>query len=185
MGATSLNTGASVLPLSGNYGGTSPTQTSFSNSSFAFVETLFADRNNPLCPDCLEFVISVENRNPAESTILLQSVSTEDFTGFQTDVAFYTPSAGDIAPFLASRSQDGSEITFTLAVPSGGTSDALIIYTNATSYGPGNLDVGTSLQTIDPPAFAPTSAATPEPSSFVLLSTGLLSVAGALKRRLA
>ncbi len=183
--ATPLNPGASVVPLTGSYGGTSRTQTSFSNSSFGFVETVFADTGNPLCPNCLEFVISVQNDNSATSGILLQSVSTEDFTGFQTDVAFSSPAAGDTAPSLATRSQDGSEITFNLNVPPNGSSDDLIIYTDATTFGPGNIDIGTSLQTIDPPAFAPTSAVTPEPSSFLLLGTGLLTVAGALKRRLA
>ena len=179
--ATPLNPGSSVVPLSGSYSGTQLAAAVFNTSFVGVTETVFADAGNPLCPNCLDFVILVDNQNSTSSAIFVQSVSTEDFSGAQTDVAYFSQSPDIPPPFLASRTPDGTEITFYLAIPPGTSGDLLIIYTNAAAFGPGNIDVGTSLRTIDPPAYAPTSTATPEPSSFILLSTGLLGLAHRLK----
>lgn len=185
--ATPLAPGGSVVPLPGSYSGTQLAATVFATSSAAVTQAVFADGNNPLCPNCLDFVIFVSNHNSAASAISVESVSSEDFTGFETEVAYSSTFAADSAPLFASRTDDGRQIAFSTAILPNTQGDALIIYTNATTFGPGNIDIGTSLQTIDPPAYAPTSATTPEPSGFILLGTGLigpslLGLAGRFKR---
>jgi PEP-CTERM motif len=100
-------------------------------------------------------------------------------------------SHGTVAPQLVDRVTAGTvgfsfNAPFTIPVSPGTTSTVLIIQTNATNFEPGAANIiDGSVASVG--AFAPsgtTTRPTPEPSSLMLFGTGLLTVAGALRRKL-
>ena len=106
---------------------------------------------------------------------------------FTTSVAYADD--GSEAPDMVSRSANGNKITFDFTpYLYDGTSDSLIIYTNATAYDEnGGITVGALA--VDPAGYQPIAAGgssvTPEPGSLALFGTGILGLGGVLRKRFA
>jgi hypothetical protein len=103
-----------------------------------------------------------------------------NFDSFLTNVGYNT-SVGTVAPTSVTRNSAG-DIAFNFSgVVTGQESNFLIIETNATNFTSGffSLQDGTAGTGA---AYQPT-AATPEPSSLMLMGSGLVSAAGMFMRR--
>lgn len=134
------------------------------------------DPSNPFGTNDLDFVYAVLNE--ATSTDSIGRITASDFSGFSTDVGYYTPTtpffmgvAGTVLPGTVDRlSSDTVGFDFSTLSP-GQESTVLVIKTNATSYKSGLLNISdsTSGSVI---AYAPTGTPTPEPALIWLLAAG-------------
>ncbi len=154
------------------------------------VSEVNSDPANVFCAGCLDFLYAVGN----DSTSLdsMQRVTASLFAGFLTDVGV-TPSRGCFgsqgifpgnAPISVDRSIDGNTVGWNWAIGAGidpgYCGPVLIIETNARAYTAGTLSIiDSGVATV--PSFAP---AVPEPGSMMLLGTGLLGLAGIVRRKL-
>jgi len=139
---------------------------------------VFSDPLNTYCPGCLDFFYFVGNSGVEPITGLFAA----SFQDFPLNVG-YAVVPGGVAPSSITREPDGNGILFSFA-PSVGQdqfSDFLVIQTPANSYTFGSATVEARGGTFGNggSAFQPT----PEPASLLLVSSGLLGIAGIVKAR--
>jgi hypothetical protein len=114
-----------------------------SGLGFVYSEGVLTDDPlNPYGLNDLDFVYSFLNN--ATSTDLISMIETANFTGFSTDVGYFTAAAfpgGTIAPITVSRTT-ASTVAFNLnGFAPGDETLVLVVKTNATSFGAGTLTV--------------------------------------------
>jgi hypothetical protein len=133
---------------------------------------------NSICATCLTFVYQIQDLS-GNAVLHLTGYS---FDSLMTDVGFNAAS-GSVAPDTIDRSLDGTTINFDFLAGAGVTpgtlSDLLVVETNATRFAPGLV----SLQDGSAGTEAALAPSVPEPSSFLLLGTGLFALAGVAKRK--
>jgi hypothetical protein len=108
---------------------------------------------------------------------IMSTLAANDFAGWSTDVEYRTDGLGDKEPTRATRSADGSDVTFIFGNSLFSSEESLFMHilTNAKAYTTGQttltLTDGSSvvLSTYQP--------AVPEPGSMVLLALGIVAIA--------
>jgi len=146
------------------------------------------DASNPYGASDLTFYVAVQDNS--SSVDALERVTVSSFTGFSTDVAYdnttycgFSPcTAALVDPTSVSRSLNGSVVGFNwpagAPIGNGDWSSSLLIFTNATTYKPGQVAIIDS-GSADLVGYAPS---VPEPATLSLLGIGLLGLFGFRKK---
>ncbi len=144
---------------------------------------VYADPTNSLCSGCLDFVYQFTNNGPQSN----QRYSMSSFTGYMVDVG--TSPFGVHDPNTVSRSslQGGDVISFNFDqfgndVHPGETTVLLVIDTNARNFTNGFLSAqdGTAGFGV---GYQPAGSPVPEPTSLMLLGSGVLAAGSLLRKR--
>jgi hypothetical protein len=172
----------------GTFNATNTKGKSFETGSYKVF--VISDTSNVFGSGDLTFVISVSN--DASSLNGLEHISMGDGTGFKNvlvNVGYGNDgnAYGTDAPVSADETIYGTvEFNFPggSAIKAGDGSQYLVIQTNAKNFTFGNLGIiDSATATVDGYVPAPSMAETPEPSSLMLLGTGLIGGASTLLRR--
>jgi hypothetical protein len=183
--ATPLLPGTSIAASTLTYGGT---LVGFSSGAITpgtfmgvYTESVYSDPLNTYCSGCFDFVYQIANYG---TTGVIEHLTGYSFDSFLTSVGF-TGISGEFEPVTISRTTDGTTVDFNFLgaanVPAGGVSTYLVVQTNATAFTTGLVSLqdgsaGTA------GGLVPTMV--PEPSSIVLLGSGLLGIVGVVRRKL-
>lgn len=160
------------------FASTSGSLTGQTTFTATFSEQVVQGGTGSLCASCLDFVFSFNNSGPAQ----IEEIGVSSFLGYTTNGDYIANST--LVPSLISETGLGT-INYNFADVTGTAGDSVVIFTNAVNVQPGyiTLQDSTAGNAVD---LAP-SAAAPEPSSLILLGSGLMGGAGLLfrKRKLA
>jgi hypothetical protein len=155
-----------------------------------YVEGVAVDPFGVTCTGCLDFFFQVGEDSTSTDSIIRIGLDGL-FPSFSDNVGYATESGGtEVAPTSASfgTSLPAAPISEFLTLNPGGTSDILVIATNATSYASnGNLGFTASNEStlVAPPVIGGmlTPIMAPEPGTIDLLTTSLLCLLGWIYRR--
>jgi len=152
------------------------------NLGFVYSAGIFTDDpQNPFGLNDLDFVYSILNN--ATSTDLISRITAVNFSGFNTDVGYFTAAAfpgGTIVPTTVDRNS-ASTVGFNFnSFAPGDESLVLVIKTNASAFTSGSLNIVDNAGGMaSVAAFAPV----PEPGLIYPLACSLLAMAAYLRRR--
>jgi hypothetical protein len=187
--ATLLSPGTTAAPdVFGALGGTLLASTgtlAYSTSAYSgsYQSRVFSsDPANPFCANCLDFVYTFTSDQTSIDPIHRATVTV--FNGFSTDVGYVDGTSIGTAPQTVDRTLNGNVVGFNFlpvvngvdpGVPAGGQSKVLVVYTNATSFAPGTLNLIDG-DVAHLKGFQPTVV--PEPGTLLLVGSGLAGLVG-------
>lgn len=187
-GITVTIDGGFLAQTTGTFNATNTKGQSFETGNYEVL--VGKDLSNPFGADDLTFIITASNNGSSVNGI--EHISMGDGTGFKNvsvNVGYGNDgnAYGNDAPVSADETIYGTvEFNFPggSAIAPGAGSQYLVIQTSATNFTFGNLGIiDSATATVDGYVPAPSTATTPEPSSLMLLGTGLIGGASTLLRR--
>lgn len=160
-----------------------------------WMETVFQDASSPFSAtcgaSCLTFLIQVTDTsgNAVEHVTTGDGASPTTTHGFQYFSANVGYEGSGASPLTIDESADGV-VSFDFpganAIGNGTSSAFLLIQTSATSFTPGLVSaIDSSTSTVNGYIPAIATTVTPEPSGIALFGTGMLGIAGVVRKRFA